>query len=166
MSPKGTIETVRENIVSVKNAAIEEVKLEQTKKKLDFTGLFIDPIAQSFACDDVDGVYVTSVDVFFQAKDNNGVPVTCQLRTMQTGLPTTTVLPFSNVDKNQMRLNLVIMLQFLQDLSLILLCIWKVGLNIALYSCLTRLNIKLLFPEWVKLTLDSEMITFLRTSQS
>ena len=76
---------------------------------------------------------------------------------MQTGLPTTTVLPFSNVDKTQMRLNLVIMLQFLQDLSLILLCIWKVGLNIALYSCLTRLNIKLLFPEWVKLTLDSEM---------
>ena len=97
---KGTIETVQEQIISVKNAVVEEVKLEQTKKKLDFTGLFIDPIAQSFACDDVDGVYVTSVEVFFQAKDNNGVPVTCQLRTMQTGLPTTTVLPFSNVDKN------------------------------------------------------------------
>ena len=96
---KGTIETVQENIISVKNAKVETVKLEQTKKKLEFTGLFIDPIAQSFACDDVDGVYVTSVEVFFQAKDNNGIPVTCQLRTMQTGLPTSTVLPFSEVDK-------------------------------------------------------------------
>ena len=46
--------------------------------------------------DDVGGVFVTSVDVYFQTKSDT-VPVQCQIRTMNTGYPTTTILPFGQV---------------------------------------------------------------------
>ena len=41
------------------------------------------------------GEYLTKVDVFFSQKDEN-IPVTCQIRTMNTGYPTTKVLPFAS----------------------------------------------------------------------
>ena len=42
------------------------------------------------------GIFVSSVDIFFQTKDDT-IPVTLQIRTMQTGLPTTTIVPFGEV---------------------------------------------------------------------
>ena len=95
---KGTVETVQEKIISVKNAVVEEIPLKKTKTELKFTGKYIDPLAQSFACDDENGVFVTKAEVYFQAKDKNDIPVTCQLRTMELGLPTSVILPFSSVD--------------------------------------------------------------------
>jgi hypothetical protein len=41
------------------------------------------------------GEYITKIDVFFSQKDEN-IPVTCQIRTMNTGYPTTKVLPFAS----------------------------------------------------------------------
>ena len=41
-------------------------------------------------------MFITAVDVFFKTKDN-AIPVTCQIRTMQTGLPTNTIVPFGEV---------------------------------------------------------------------
>ena len=41
------------------------------------------------------GEYLTKIDVFFQQKDEN-IPVTCQIREMQNGYPTTKVLPFAS----------------------------------------------------------------------
>ena len=66
---KGTVETVQEKIISVKNAVVEEIPLKKTKTELKFTGKYIDPLAQSFACDDENGVFVTKAEVYFQAKD-------------------------------------------------------------------------------------------------
>ena len=40
--------------------------------------------------------FLTKVDVFFSQKDAE-LPVTCQIREMQNGYPTTTVLPFASV---------------------------------------------------------------------
>ena len=39
---------------------------------------------------------MSSCDIFFQTKDEN-IPVTLQIRTMQTGLPTTKIVPFGEV---------------------------------------------------------------------
>ena len=39
---------------------------------------------------------LTKVDVFFSQKDAE-LPVTCQIREMQNGYPTTKVLPFASV---------------------------------------------------------------------
>lgn len=53
---------------------------------------FIDPVAQSFLIEKQSGAYVTSVDVYFKTKAAV-TPVRLQLREMQTGLPTTNVVP-------------------------------------------------------------------------
>ena len=42
------------------------------------------------------GEALTKVDAFFSQKDAE-LPVTCQIREMQNGYPTTTVLPFASV---------------------------------------------------------------------
>ena len=44
------------------------------------------------------GVFVTSIDVFFQSKDET-LPVILEMRTVETGLPTQKVLPFATVEK-------------------------------------------------------------------
>ena len=56
-----------------------------------------DPLAQSFFVKEEQGVFLTSCEVFFERKDPNNIPVTLQLRTMKTGLPTTEVVPFSEI---------------------------------------------------------------------
>ena len=58
---------------------------------------FVDPLAQSFTVEDSTGVFITRCDVFFATKDNNNVPVTVDLRTMQNGTPTQQVVPFSQI---------------------------------------------------------------------
>jgi hypothetical protein len=58
-----------------------------------------DPLAQSFTVfGDAGGVFLTSVDIFFAEKDTNDIPVILQLRTMENGTPTETILPFSEVN--------------------------------------------------------------------
>ena len=58
---------------------------------------YTDPLAQSFTVEDSTGVFITRCDVFFATKDNNNVPVTVDLRTMQNGTPTQQVVPFSQI---------------------------------------------------------------------
>jgi hypothetical protein len=58
-----------------------------------------DPLAQTFRVDDETGIFVTKINVFFQAKDDT-VPATFQLRECKLGTPTETVLPFSEIDIN------------------------------------------------------------------
>ena len=56
-----------------------------------------DPLAQSFYINSADGVFITAIEAYFQAKDAN-LPVTMQIRTMRDGTPTTTIVPFGEVD--------------------------------------------------------------------
>ena len=57
-----------------------------------------DPVAQAFFIDQEDGMFVTSIDLFFSTKSSS-LPVTIQLRTMVNGYPTQTILPFGTVNK-------------------------------------------------------------------
>lgn len=56
----------------------------------------IDPLAQSFYVENKDGIFVTSIDLYFLSKDED-LPVTIQLRPMEFGLPTKKVYPFGEV---------------------------------------------------------------------
>jgi len=56
-----------------------------------------DPLAQSFFVTSADGMFVTAIECYFQTKDTT-LPVTIQIRTMRDGIPTTTVLPFAELD--------------------------------------------------------------------
>ena len=102
----GILETVQEDIVSVRNARIETSIVNQsrntgswteTNRVVQTTVQQWDPLAQSFFVEDISGVFVTSCDVYFATKDDTGLPVTFQIRTMENGTPTTKVIPFSEI---------------------------------------------------------------------
>jgi virulence-associated protein VapD len=76
-----------------------------TKFKYKSKFKFIDPLAQSFVVgrnvgdvssnvenEDVNGAFLTAVDLFFATKDSNNAPLTVQVRTLELGTPTTDVL--------------------------------------------------------------------------
>ena len=103
-SSTGILNTVQEDIVSVRNASVSIEQVEETRTQTTQTNRALlqtvnrDPLAQSFFVEDSTGVFLTSCEVFFATVDENDLPVTFQLRTMQNGLPTTKVIPFSEVN--------------------------------------------------------------------
>jgi hypothetical protein len=56
-----------------------------------------DPIAQTFTVQATGGQFVTSVDVFFAEAGNR--PITVELRSTNNGVPSTKIIPFSDVTK-------------------------------------------------------------------
>jgi hypothetical protein len=66
-------------------------------------GALNDPLAQSFFTHGIaGGVYVTSIDIFFQSKEpNGGIPVTLEIRELVAGYPALTLASlYSRVTKN------------------------------------------------------------------
>ncbi len=111
----GTIETFQEEITSVRNAAIENKQLFEERAifsesgpvvvdtnvtsstRIETQDRYVDPLAQSFLVTEDNGIFLTSCDVYFQSKDDGEIPAIIQLRSMQNGIPTQKVLPFSEV---------------------------------------------------------------------
>ena len=112
----GTLETVQENIISIRNARVElknefeslnvsrelgtetiNTRLIGAQTRTQTIVTWYDPLAQSFLIKDETGVFMTSCDVFFRSKDDMDIPVVFQLRTMDGGFPTPRILPFSEV---------------------------------------------------------------------
>ncbi len=93
---EGKTQRVQETILSIRNAQVSSNTFTDTETNEEFTGLYVDPLAQSFACDEVNGVFLTKLDVYFKNKDAS-TPISCQIRTMELGTPTGTILPFSDV---------------------------------------------------------------------
>jgi len=114
-SASGTLETVQENIISVRNARIQNKQEFDQRAVSRTTGTQIvnstvisqssrqvvvgwyDPLAQSFLVDNDTGIFLTRCDVFFRSKDDMDIPVTFQLRTMNNGFPTQKIIPFSEI---------------------------------------------------------------------
>ena len=114
-SSSGTLETVQENIISVRNARVENKQqfeslnvnrtlgaqvvgstvLSQSTRNL--VEAWYDPLAQSFLVEDETGVFLTKCEVFFRSKDDMDIPIVFQLRTMENGFPTQKILPFSEI---------------------------------------------------------------------
>ena len=104
----GIVETVQENIVSVRNAVIQsqdvndESDIEQLNTTIDTeivsselidtnteTTNPPDPLAQTFVIEDKTGIFFTKCDIFFEQVDNINIPVIFELRTTENGVPTT-----------------------------------------------------------------------------
>jgi len=116
----GVVETVQETILSTKVPIISRLTPQDQRvinnritRKTSSTVIEIerfeqddDPLAQTFTVNDTSGIFATSVDVFFRTKDEE-LPMTLQIRTVETGLPTSTKLPFSvqTVDPDQVNVS-------------------------------------------------------------
>ena len=57
-----------------------------------------DPLAQSFLCEASGGMMLTSIDLFFQAKDSH-MPVSVEIRNMVNGYPEISSFTFLNSNK-------------------------------------------------------------------
>lgn len=109
----GTLENIDDITLRIRNANIERTTslenrvLTETENRTVGNNTFTtrsvpiprwsDPLAQSFQVSDRNGIYLTKCDVFFRTKDSRKFPVTLQIRTLELGLPTQVVLPFSEV---------------------------------------------------------------------
>lgn len=114
---QGELQTVQENVLSLKVPKIERLTVKDQRiiqnriarptgsEQVEFTGVqYYDPLAQTFRVDETTGAFVTSVDVFLRDKDEE-LPLTMQIRTVETGLPTSKILPFSIVVKDPSDVN-------------------------------------------------------------
>ena len=62
-----------------------------------------DPLAQTFLVDEnlyPDGIYLSSLDLYFKSKDDGNIPVSVHIRDVEQGIPTNRVVPFSDVSLN------------------------------------------------------------------
>ena len=85
------------NAEVVRDTVTQDRTVRSTRTETRQIGWY-DPLAQSFIVDETGGVFITSVDVYFNTKDTN-IPVSMQIRTMENGYPTTSILPFSDITK-------------------------------------------------------------------
>ena len=121
-SAVGILETLQETIIATRNAEIRRTSVSQATEirsesldvndsdigdgsgadasaGADMDDTYGDPLAQTFLVDVNGGMFVTSVDLFFEAKDDN-IPVTVEVREVQNGFPGPRVIPFGRVVKD------------------------------------------------------------------
>ena len=99
-SATGILTTIQETIIATRNADVVRTSVRDTRTTTNTTTRdavvgWWDPLAQSVMPQAEGGEYLTKVEAFFQGKDDN-ISVTCQIREMQNGYPTTRVLPFGS----------------------------------------------------------------------
>ena len=93
---QGMLEVLEETIVSTKVPKIvhTEVSEDRTTVETEVTETveWVDPIAQTFLVDKDGGLFVKSVQIWFQTKDTN-IPVRLSIRTTKNGVPTQRIVP-------------------------------------------------------------------------
>ena len=97
----GITETLQE--VSLRSPSLQQTAVSETRTVTNsrLINTFVnaerwDPLAQTFLVDRPGGVMITKLDLFFEQKDAN-IPVTVQIRTVDNGYPTTTIVGFGQV---------------------------------------------------------------------
>ena len=100
-SADGQITVVQEEITSTRNGRIVTDEVSDEREQVRW----VDPLAQSFLVDKKGGIFVSSVEVFFGAKDT-ALPVTVQIRHMENGSPTQKILPFGEKTLNPSSVNI------------------------------------------------------------
>ncbi len=109
---QGLLETKQKTILSTRNAEVAwetvvEERLVTDTSISDTTekGPWMDPISETFLVEDEGGAFLTSIDLFFSAKDLN-IPITVEIRETVNGYPGQNVLPFSRVTLDASAVNI------------------------------------------------------------
>ena len=99
---KGLVQTVQGTVMSTRETTVQRTTQTDSSQIIgatgtrivrDEAGAWFDPVCQSFMIDQTNGIFVSSIEVYFATK-SSALPVTLQIRTMTNGYPTTTVVPF------------------------------------------------------------------------
>ena len=97
----GELKVFQEDIISTRNGRIitqdlSEDRMQTTVETEENILGYLDPLAQSFIVNTRGGVFATSVEFYFGAKDT-ALPATVQIRHMENGFPTQKILPFAEI---------------------------------------------------------------------
>ena len=65
-----------------------------------------DPLAQTFNVEDETGIFLTKAEIYFRSRDDMEVPVNFSIRTVDNGIPTTTIVPGTTVILNPDEVNI------------------------------------------------------------
>ncbi len=116
----GIVETTQETVISTRNAKVEKRNEIQEEDVSRSTGVqlvsselisgssgsvWVDPLAQSFLVQEESGIFLTKCDIFFKTKDDTDIPAFLQIRTIQGGYPSQTILPFSEITLSPDQIN-------------------------------------------------------------
>jgi hypothetical protein len=99
----GILETKQNTILSTRVPSIDTSRVTKSRTNADVVKVkYVDPLAQSFILDEnqIDGAYITKLDLYFQKKSTKGIPVSVYVVSMENGIPTQNILPFSYVTKD------------------------------------------------------------------
>ena len=104
---RGILETVQNTVISTREPRIERNNVTDNRNNVTRTSTrttertvgWVDPLAQTFMIDDVGGIFLTSMELYFQTKDD-AIPITVQIREVVNGYPSNVILPFSEVTLN------------------------------------------------------------------
>jgi hypothetical protein len=102
--PSRNVNTTTITNTTTNTTAITNTRIQGREDRLTTRWEVRDPLAQSFYVKDETGIFLTGVDVYFETIDES-IPVTLQIRTMENGTPTNTVLPFSEVTLDPSEIN-------------------------------------------------------------
>ena len=97
---KGLLENRQRTILSTREIVLERTRLQESRNLLvNERVVRRDPVAQTFMIgNEPTGIMLSSVDIFFQAKDPN-LPVELSIVSVENGIPTQNTVPFSKVIK-------------------------------------------------------------------
>jgi hypothetical protein len=97
----GLTETHETLITSTRIPQLTQTRVDQSQTVNKVLSIkYKDPLAQSFVIGDIEtGAFVTSVDLYFQSTSAT-LPVTVEIVTVENGVPTQKVVPFSQVSLN------------------------------------------------------------------
>ena len=118
-SATGILNTRQKDINAVRNAVVSYTNVTENRTitnnwvstsepRSQVTVLYYDPIAQTFITGVKGGCFISKVDVYFAHKPgtDNPLPITLQIRPCENGLPSSKVLPFSEVTLRPDQVNL------------------------------------------------------------
>jgi hypothetical protein len=109
---QGELENLQQDEIHIRNATVEtrnvepqqridiETRTETTtniaEEEVVEDTRWIDPLCQSFITGDGDGVFISSIDIYFRTK-SEAIPITLQIRSLRNGIPTQTIPAFGEV---------------------------------------------------------------------
>ena len=109
---QGELENLQQDEIHIRNATVEtrdvtpqqrfdiDTRTETTtnifEEEVTEETRWIDPLCQSFITGDGDGVFISSIDIYFRTKSES-IPITLQIRSLRNGIPTQTIPAFGEV---------------------------------------------------------------------
>ena len=103
----GQLQTVEATILSTRVPEFRQDRAIDARVLVDVRTRWSDPLAQTFLISDVpDGVFATSIDLWFTQKSSSSIPVTVRIVAVENGYPTQRVVPFSEVTLNAADVNI------------------------------------------------------------